>query len=342
MTLNSEVRRVTIRDVAAEANVSISTVSLFIRGRSGVSEATAQRVSAAIDKLNYVPRQRANREPESKFFGFLIDRMPMPAFSDIFYGEIIRALEAKAKAYGYGIVFAISEAGQLPRMVTEKQIRGLLILGGSPTNDDLAIELAQRDMPLVLVDNYVPGLQVDSIIPDNEWGGYAAFKHLVDLGHEKIAIIEGPRRYRTLTDRLTGALRAAEDSSLILPAEYRQASLSSGRSIKGYLEMKQLLALSNPPTAVFAISDKTAIGALGAIKEAGLKVPDDISMVGFDNVADTEPPLTTINVPKYEIGILAMQRLIEIVNGKVDMPVRTCVYTNLVIRGSTAHPGTDL
>lgn len=101
--------------------------------------------------------------------------------------------------------------------------------------------------------------------------------------------------------------------------------------------MKQLLATPDPPTAVFAISDKTAIGTLEAIKEAGLKGPDDISMVGFDNIADTEPPLTTINVPKYEIGALAMQRLIDIVNNEAKIPVRTNVYTELVIRGSTAR-----
>ncbi len=101
--------------------------------------------------------------------------------------------------------------------------------------------------------------------------------------------------------------------------------------------MKQLLQLPKLPTAVFAISDKTAFGALQAIKEAGLKIPDDISIVGFDNVVDTEPSLSTIEVPKYKMGVLAMRRLIDLVNSKTDMPVRTCVYTDLVIRDSTAR-----
>jgi LacI family transcriptional regulator len=102
--------------------------------------------------------------------------------------------------------------------------------------------------------------------------------------------------------------------------------------------MKQLLSLPQPPTAVFAISDKTALGALQAIKEAGLKAPDDISVVGFDDVADTNPPLTTLHVPKYQMGLLAMEQLLKQVGNEVEMPVRFEVYTNLIVRNSTAPP----
>jgi len=336
MVSPSNSRRATIRDVAAEAKVSTSTVSLSIRGLSGVGNETAQKIASAIDKLNYIPRSRTKSKTENKIIGLLISQLPMPAFSDVFYGEIIHGLEAKAKEHGFGVLFSITEDEQLPPMVTENQVSGLLILGGSSTNDTLAKEFVQREIPLVLVDNYIPALDVDCIVPDNEWGGYAAFNHLIDLGHKRIAIIEGPRKYKTLTDRLLGALRAVEESGLVLSPEYRQSSLSQGRSKKGYLEMKQLLSLPEPPTSVFAISDKTAFGALEAIKEAGLKVPYDISIVGFDNVADTEPPLTTIQVPRYEMGSLAMQRLLNIMNGDVEIPVRTSVYTKLVVRNSTA------
>lgn len=338
MAVHSQPRRSTIRDVAAEANVSISTVSLFMRGHAGVSNDTGQRIAAAIEKLNYAPRRRTDLIQDHKLFGLLIEQLPLPAFSDIFYGEIIRALEARAKAYGYGLLFSIIEDSQIPRMVTDNQVQGVLILGGSPTNDALATALLQRGTPLVLVDNYIPGLQVDCIVPDNEGGGALALQHLVDLGHRRIAIIEGPPKYKTLTDRLRGALRAAGENGLDIPPEYRQASLSKGRSNKGYLEMRQLLTLPHPPTAVFAVSDKTAFGALQAIKEAGLKVPDDISIVGFDDVADAVPPLTTIHVPKYQIGLLAMQQLLEKLNDQAEMPVRSQVYTNLVVRGSTAPP----
>ncbi len=191
MTLDVKAPRATIRDVAAEAKVSTSTVSLFIRGRAGVGDETAQRVAAAIEKLNYVPRPRTDHKQASRFFGFLVERLPVPVFSDIFYGEIIRGLEAKAKTHGYSMLFSVIEGDQLPHMVTEKQVAGLLILGGAPTNGALAVAVVNRGSPLVLVDKYIPGLAVDCIVPDNEWGGYAAFKHLIDLGHERIAIIGG-------------------------------------------------------------------------------------------------------------------------------------------------------
>jgi LacI family transcriptional regulator len=336
-TFHTNSRRPTIRDVAAEANVSTSTVSLFVRGRSGVSSDTGQRIAAAIEKLNYTPRRRSESAAENNFFGLLVEQLPLPAFSDIFYGEILRGLEARAKEYGYGLLFSIIEDPQIPRMVKENHVRGVFILGGSPTNDALAADLVQRGTPLVLVDNYIPGLHVDCVVPDNEGGGALALQHLIDLGHHRIAIIEGPPKYKTLTDRLRGALRAAEENGLIIPPEYRQESLSKGRSNKGYLEMKQLLSLPHRPTAVFAVSDKTAFGALEAIKEAGLKVPHDISIVGFDDVADTTPSLTTIHVPKYQIGLLAMQRLFDLVDGEEEeLPVRCQVYTHLVTRNSTA------
>ena len=118
----------------------------------------------------------------------------------------------------------------------------------------------------------------------------------------------------------------------------RRRSLSAGRAYKGYLEMKHLLSLAQPPTAVFAVSDKTAFGVFQAIKEEGLRIPDDISVVGFDNVADTDPPLTTVDIPKYEMGKLAMDRLIDIVNQPSTLPVRTCIYTQLIVRASTAPP----
>jgi LacI family transcriptional regulator len=341
MSVHQNSRRPTIRDVAAEAKVSISTVSLFMRGLAGVSTDTGQRIAAAIEKLNYSPRRRLEPVQAHRFFGMLIEQLPLPAFSDIFYGQIIRALEAQAKAYGYGLLFSIVADSQIPRMVTDNQVGGVLILGGSPTNDALAAELVRRGTPLVLVDNYVSGLAVNCVVPDNEGGGALALQHLIDLGHRRIAIIEGPPKYKTLTDRLRGALRAAEAHGLPIPAEYRQESLSKGRSNKGYLEMKQLLSLAKPPTAVFAISDKTAFGALEAIKEAGLKVPDDISIIGFDDVADATPPLTTIHVPKYQMGILAMQQLFKQVNREAEVPVRSLVYTSLVVRQSTAPPSTE-
>ncbi len=320
--------------------MSTSTVSLYIQGDSRVADGTAARIAAAIEKLGYVPRPRRHQQ-RATLFGLLMEELSLTAFPEAIYGGIIQGIEERARALGYGMLVATIKEGELPQMIQDKQVAGVIILGGCPANDDLARELAARRFPVVLVDNYLIDTPhpIDAIVPDNEWGGYLAFKHLVELGHTRIAIIQGPRKYQTLTDRLWGALRAADDLQISIPLEYLQPSISSGFPNKGYREMKELLALPEPPTAVFAISDRAAFGALDAIREAGLRVPDDISLVGFDDVAHAEhalPPLTTVHYPRSRMGALALTRLVNRIDGRTDLPVRISVPTELIVRASTA------
>lgn len=339
-------KRPTIRDVATLAKVSISTVSLYAQEAEKVSHETGQRIAAAMQQLGYLHRPRSRNEKsrdgekrKAALFGLLIEEMPKRAFPQKFYGGAIGAIEKLATQHNYSMLFASIQEERLPPMVEEDQVAGVIIVGGGPANDALAVKLAERKMPLVLLDNYVPGLAVDSILPDNEWGGYTAFKHLVDLGHQRIAIIEGPRKYKTLTDRLWGALRAADECSIDLPASYCQPSISSGFPKKGYREMKQLLELANPPSAVFCVSDRAAMGAIDAINEAGLRIPQDISLVGFDDDVYSEhttTSLTTIHYNSEVMGNLAMHRLLDLMAGKELHPMRIHVLTELVTRNSAA------
>jgi LacI family transcriptional regulator len=337
-------RRATIRDVAAEANVSIATVSLYLQGGKGVAGNTGERIAAAIKKLDYVPRPRAVNGRgaggrKGDFIALLMEEMSLMAFPEAIYGAVIRAIEIEAREHGLGLVLATVEENRIPQAVRDNQVEGVIVLGGSPANDALAVELAARQVPLVLVDSYNANLPVDSIVPDNEWGGYNAYKHLVELGHDRIALIEGPPKYKTLTDRRWGALRAAEECGASIPPYYRHPSISSGYPKKGYREMKQFLALPQPPTAVFAVSDRAALGAIDAIREAGLRVPQDISIIGFDDLANAEhavPPLTTVHYAREEMGTLAMQRLLARISRHAQAPTRTCVLTELVVRASTA------
>ena len=344
MSSHSLHRRATIRDVAAEARVSTSTVSLYIRGDSRVSDDTGKKVAAAIAKLGYVPRSRRPPSRRSSLVALLVEDYSLLAFPDSIYGDLIHTIEAQARRAGLGMLLTVTGDDQAKRMLQEQQVGGVIVLGGSPSNDALACELCDQGYPLVLADNYVPGLFVDSILPDNYWGSYAAFQHLIQLGHRRIAIIEGPRKYRTLTDRLKGALHAAEDAGISLPTEYRQPSISQGYPNKGYREMKRLLALSNRPTAVFAISDRAARGALEAIKEAGLRVPDDISLVGFDDEAfavHLVPSLTTVRFNMQRLGELAMEQILKRMNGDQSEPARINVYSPLVVRDSATLYETD-
>jgi len=334
-------RHTTIRDVAAEAQVSISTVSLFVQGGSGVAPDTAQRIAAAMQKLGYAPRGRRVSPNPPHLFGLFMEELSGPAFPQAVYGGMVRGLEVAAKRHSYNLLFSSVEEGNVPQIILDNQMGGAVLLGGSPATNYLAVELFRRRFPLVLLDNYITGLAVDAVVPDNEWGGYQALEHLVDLGHRRIAIINGPSKYRVLSDRLWGALRAADIFGIAMPPTYLRPSISSGFPNKGYREMKELLKLPDQPTAVFAVSDRAAFGALEAIKEAGLSVPDDISLVGFDDEVWAEhanPPITTMRYARIEMGALAMELLLERIHGKSTLPVRTNVYTELVVRQSTAPP----
>ncbi len=337
-------RRSTIRDVAAEASVSIATVSLYLQGGKGVAGNTGDRIAEAIRKLDYVPRPRTSNGRKGAFLALVMEELSLTAFPEAVYGAVIRAIELAARRHEIGLLLATVEEGRVPQSVRDNQVLGVIILGGSPTNDALAVELAAREVPLVLVDTYNANLPVASVVPDNEWGGYKAFSHLVELGHRRIAIIEGPAKYKTLTDRRWGALRAAEELGVAIPPVYCQPSISSGYPKKGYREMKQLLALPQPPTAVFVVSDRAALGALDAIKEAGLRVPEDISLIGFDDEANAEyavPPLTTVHYARAQMGAVALRCLLDCIDNKSDLPTRTCVLTQLVVRASTAPIGGD-
>lgn len=339
--------RVTIRDVAAAAGVSISTVSLYTQGRSGVSERTSARIAHAIESLGYVPRQsnqlrhtqsRTNGRGGTKLFALFLEEMSLSAFPETIYGAIIKAIETAAKQHGYNMILSVLEQEGVPQLVADGQVDGVLILGGCPINERVAQQLAQRGTPLVLLDTYLVGTAIDAIVPDNEWGGYQAIQHLVELGHRRIAIIEGPAKYRTLTDRLWGALRAAHDLGIEIPPYYRSSPQSSGLPLKGYREMQALLTLEAPPTAVFAISDKTAFGAMEAIREAGLQIPQDIALIGFDNELRTEhttPALTSVHLPKRQMGVQAVKRLLQHIHDPTFPRVRTCLPTELIVREST-------
>jgi LacI family transcriptional regulator len=340
MSSTSVRKRPTIRDVAAAAGVSISTVSLYAQGAQRVTEETGQRISLAMQQLGYVYRARGRNGEKRRpaLFGLLIEELPKRAFPQRFYGSAIGAIETLAAQHGYSMLFSSTHEDNIPPMVLEEQVAGVIVVGGGPTNDTLAVKLVEHGASIVLLDSYVPGLQIDSVLPDNQGGGYAAIKHLVDLGHRRIAIIEGPRKYRTLTDRLWGALRAADDYGIQIPAHYRQPSISSGVPRKGYGEMKQLLALAQPPTAVFAVSDRAAMGAMDAIRKAELRIPEDISLVGFDDEAYGEhatPPLTTVHYDAEVMGKLAMHRLLDLIAGQGSSPMRMQVLTELVIRQTT-------
>ncbi len=327
--------RVTIRDVARAAEVAPSTVSLYMRGMAGVARDTGRRIAAAMQELGYEPDIRRPQEPAGGLVALVLEQSALSSFSEVFYGEIIEGIETAARAAKLGVLLAVARKGEaLPQLELES-VRGCIILGESTASRAAAEQMLARDLPVVLVDHYFWDLPVHAVLPDNRAGGYMAAKHLLDLGHERIAILPGSPKYHTLLDRAEGARRALRDAGVKCPARYRPRYRSAGEKRKGYREMQQLLTASPPPTAVFAVSDRTAVGAMAAIQEAGRRIPQDISIVGFDDVAVTEPALTTIGVSKGEIGRIALQRFSQILRNGIGTPTRTGVRAELIIRDST-------
>lgn len=334
--------RSTTREVASAAGVSLATVSLVLNKKPGVSAETRRRVVAAMERLGYQRRPAA--AGTALTLGLLIERLPVPAFADPAVGLMVQGVESAAGQRGYHVLLATVEAGatDLPAMLTERQVDGLIVLGGGDIADDYIRLLVATGIPLVLADNFVDGLVVSCVLGDNVTGGYLITKHLLDLGHRRIAMLTGPRKYKTLTERLEGYQRAMDeagigrDPGLLVPPVH-------GAPRKGYTQTRTLLAGPRPlwPTAIFAVSDKTALGALEALKEAGLRVPDDMTLVAFDDIADSAhvtPALTTVRLPMQAIGAVAVGRLIELIQGVQTLPTKTLLYTELIVRASAAAP----
>jgi LacI family transcriptional regulator len=344
----------TLRDIAEATGVSLAAASLALNDRPGVSEETRRRVLAAAAKMGYVRRAERKRQQARGFIGFVIEELPFPVFADIFYGEVVHGIDQAAHELGFSTGFTVVE-GNRPaearakvwQMLRGNRVRGLIVIGGSNLIDELVRELARQPVPLVLLDNYLYDVPLDGIEMDHAIGGYLATRHLIEIGHREIGFVAGPAKYRTLSDRADGYRRALLEAGLAVDPDLIAYPPGIHGSKKGYHEMRDLLARSRRPTAVFAVSDKAAFGAIDAIREHGLRVPEDISLVGFDDVHEAsllDPPLTTIAVPKRLMGRLAVRLVADRLGltgeGVVTIagPTKLVVPVSLVVRGSTAPP----
>jgi LacI family transcriptional regulator len=333
----------TIKDVADAAGVSTAAVSLFLNNRPGISQATRNRIAAAVSSLGYVPRGGSRRNSASGFIGLLVEKLPLPLYSDHFYAEVARGMQAEAERLGFNLVLSVMDPAQpgLPRIVAEQHVAGLIAVGGGDITDELLHLLLDDGVPLVTVDNQSLTRHIDSVVVDNQRGGMLAVRHLLGLGHRRVGVILGPAKYKSLVERYQGYLQALWEAGIRPDKRLIQPYLSQGKPQKGYLEMQRLLDSHEPPTAVFAVSDRTALGALEAIRERGLRVPQDISLVGFDDIslgAHARPPLTTLHTDKHAMGMLAVQRLDAMLAERPPLPLKLVLPIDLVVRESTAPP----
>jgi LacI family transcriptional regulator len=332
----------TIKDVAVKAGVSITTVSHVLNKTRFVSDDLRERVVQAMEALHYRPNvlARSLRVGESHTMGLVV-----PDNSNPFFAEIARIIENAGFRHGYS-VFLCNSDGQVEKerayvdTFINKQVDGVVFITSGGTTGPLE-ELTRHDIPVVVVDRNIPLSLVDLVLLDNEAGGHAATRHLIELGHRRIACITGPSALTPSADRVLGYRRAMAEAGLPVPPECIQPG--DFRSPSGEAAMRRLLELAEPPSAVFACNDLMAIGALRALRKADRPVPDDISLVGFDDVplaTEVTPALTTVAQPTDEIATSAVNLLLGRINadGQPGQPERRVLKPSLIVRDSTAQP----
>ncbi len=343
MSLRSKVQDVpNMRDVAERAGVSLSAVSLVLNGKPGVAPEKRARVQAAMDELRYVPGGRRAPSVTTPVVGLLMESLAVPAQADGFYARIIAGIEEAAYRYGYRLLLHLYRPGDDPlsdiRALMGRDVNGLIVANDGDVTADAIRQIAATGAPLVLVESYLDD-PIHAVTADNFDAGWTMTRHLITQGHRRIGALPGPSKYSSLRDRMRGHLVAMLEHDVPLDPALRPEPVS-GHPRKGYVQMRHLLALPDPPTAVFAVSDKSAMGALEAIKEAGLRIPHDISLVGIDDIAESawsSPPLTTYHVPKKRLGEAAVDTLHNILATGIA-PSKTTIIGYVVERGSTAEP----
>lgn len=330
---------VTIRDIARDAGVSTTTVSHVVNGTRIVSAAVKARVDASIENLGYVPNAAARSLRRNRTWSIGV---VVPNCSNPFFAEMLAGVEDAAFAADISVI--LCNAHDDPqrqrrhlRLLTEKQVDAVLLLSVGE-DERLAGQLLGLAVPHVVVDRDVAGLAVDSVRVDHAAGGRLAAVHLLDLGHRAIACITGPMALSSARQRHEGFVQEFERRGISLNDSMVCASdfTASG----GYAAASRLLDSSNGPTAIFAANDLMAIGALRAVRECGLRLPDDLAVVGFDDIAlasQSSPPLTTVAQPKAELGALAARVLIDRVARPDRSPVTHVLQPHLVVRESTSR-----
>jgi DNA-binding LacI/PurR family transcriptional regulator len=325
----------TQKAVAKKANVSVATVSRYINNKGYISPQVKERIKKAIKDLNYRPNlvARSLKLNSSKTIGLVF-----PHINNPFFIKLVRRAEEVAYNNGYNIILCITE-NKLDReklyidVLKGKLIDGYIIIPASSDDSRLYETLVGENV--VFVDR-TTGLDDEILITlDNIQGVRLGIEHLLDLNHRKIGVVNVPLNITTGHDRFEGYKAILAKNGIELQAEFIKYADYSVES--GYVKTMELLRLKNRPTAMMTMSGLTTIGALKAIKESGLSIPDDISIVSFDDFESSDllnPPVTAVVQPADEFGIRAAEILVNLINGRKPDPKHLILNPELIIRES--------
>ncbi len=335
---------VRIKDIAKQLNLSESTVSRALSDHPRISKSTRRKVKAVAKTLHYHPNLIAKslKLRNTNTIGLIIGDITNP-----FYPDIVKSAEDIAHRNGFNIILCNSDYDpekelQYLNILMGKRVDGMLITPVGNTAKLRAL-LKQNNVPFVFIDSKpTTKNNFDCVFADLEFGAYTAVKYLIELGHTRIALVNGPRITSPCRQLEMGFEKAMRESNIKIDDEYlKQCNL---KMAGGYKAMKQLLHLCETamPTAVLFISDKTAIGAYEAIEEEGLRIPENISIIGYDDIPEAKhlsPPLTTIAQPKSDLGEKAISLLLKGLKNRWNVKHQTIrLLPELVIRKSTAPP----
>jgi LacI family transcriptional regulator len=325
----------TIQDVAKKAGVAPMTVSRVINQSGYTSPDVRARVQAAVEELGYMPNSlaRSLRIRRTNTIALILTDITNP-----FFTTLARGVEDAASKAGYTVIFGNTDESEEKEkhyldMILQKRVDGILLVpaGGSV----LPVEhIRHYHTPVVVLDRRIPGEVVDVVRCDSEQGAYRLTRLLLDLGHRQIALLNGPAGVSTSEDRAVGYLRGMREAGLAPQLAYGSFTVESGGAMT-----RKALKMQPCPTALIAGNNFIAIGALKAIRNAGLEVPDDVALVGFDDLPAAmiiEPFLTVADQPAYEMGCQAAELLFKRLSGEqVDPPHEILLPINLIVRSSS-------
>jgi len=334
------IRHPTIKDVAHAAQVSTATVSRVLEQAASVRPKTRARVLKAVADVNYSPNIMARnlRRQETRSIFLVVRDMHNP-----FYLEVFRGVEAEARARGYNVLMGNTEdcverGREYLQMLKARHADGMILMTGK-LSPDLHDMLRRECPPVVVASEYFPGLDLPTVRIDNVAAAEAAVRHLVALGHRRIAHITGPTPEVLSLDRHRGYLQALDEAGMA--AEPLLTVRGNFTIESGHRACRALYHLNPMPTAIFCSNDEMAMGAINELRRLGLAVPQHVSVVGFDDIVFAgafHPPLTTIRQPRQDMGKAAMRLLSDLLAEKPVSSEPIMMPTELIVRGSTAPP----
>ena len=338
---------VTIKDIAKAANVSHTTVSRALNDSPLINDVTKRKIRRLAQELNYVPNVSAKSLVSHRSFniGLFFSTLSRGTSAHFFY-DVVREVSRGIKDQYNLIVKGIDEFEGNYRRITPRQFDGVLVMSQSKADDDMVKQLIRQHIPVVLLNRPAAGLPLANIVSDDRIGAYRLVAHLVAQGHKRIAMIEGREGFMSSELRMQGYADAMRDSDLRV--DERLLRNGSYDVESGYEAMQHLLGIRPQPTAVFCANDDMAVGAIKAIHEAGLGVPHDISVAGFDDsifAAYTTPALTTVKRPVEQVSREGLRLLLDLIEDKRRAgghpsapPEPVYLEAKLIIRQSVAEP----